>query len=559
MKLYIVVSNAAGTIIGQPIVTALSWENTPRLSRAGKFRFSMPATDPRAANLAPERRVTCYTRVGGVYTEVGAGVVKRIQLRVDNRKPFLDVSGDDLLIELTYYHVQGLTVYDDTSYTPVVLHYDAGVYTTLTNATDGNPATFDTIGLNDVDSFLYIGYASTFNIASFDLGTLVNANTGEPHWGFSDDQGGWEEPIVTDGTIASGKYMTQSGDVTFIRPSNWTQRTINGLTRYWLRLDPDSASSAIDINEVTITSRTPSTSDLTDILAFAPGWSLDTVDWYGSTTNGTMQTFGDETVLAALVKTAERTGEAFRLGEGRQVEWLRKDRPDSGLRAMRGGDPIAIQDNPLVCLIVNLAKEEDSSQLATRVYPFGAGNSTARVTIADRTTSVPAGYTVGVSSAGRYYIKSNAGETAYSVIEAVKQWKEIAPPDGSGVRDTAASNELFTAALEWLMRHEAPFESLTLTVTKVDQILKPGETIEVNYREVIITADGPYIVEDIRADYLILEPTTRIDPKGMRTVGLKVANLDRWPETDDDTLAKVVEQGNAYQASPQPISSAIVR
>ncbi|NCN96094.1 MAG: hypothetical protein GW928_01175, partial [Rhodoferax sp.] len=65
----------------------------------------------------------------------------------------------------------------------------------------------------------------------------------------------------------------------------------------------------------------------------------------------------DETVLEALIRTAETTGEHFILSPtGRQVLWLRADQRASGLRAVSGGDPMAITENTAALLITDVAE-----------------------------------------------------------------------------------------------------------------------------------------------------------------------------------------------------------
>jgi len=114
MKIWIDIEDSAGVKLGDgPIVTAQAWEDTARLSRAGIFRFTMPAGDPRAALCQAKRRARCYARIDGAVTEVGAGIIDKTRILVDNQgQARLEVSGDDLLRELTYTQVGQLAIDD---------------------------------------------------------------------------------------------------------------------------------------------------------------------------------------------------------------------------------------------------------------------------------------------------------------------------------------------------------------------------------------------------------------------------------------------------------------
>lgn len=74
------------------IATATRWESVARLSAAGRYSFSMPASDPAAAWLTPLARVFCYWDS----TLVGAGVVEYLTVSGS----MLDVEGGDLSVEL---------------------------------------------------------------------------------------------------------------------------------------------------------------------------------------------------------------------------------------------------------------------------------------------------------------------------------------------------------------------------------------------------------------------------------------------------------------------------
>jgi hypothetical protein len=540
MTLWLDVEDSSGTKLGDgAILSVVGWEQTHRLSRMGRFACRVASTplgvDRAKALLQPLRVVRCWSIVNGQRVEVGAGIIERVTVQAEG---MLWVEGDDLLRELTYRRVHGLALYEETTYTPTIMLESGGVFTVLTNATDGNGATYDEITLAATGDFLYIGLPLTFNKVAFTL-SVANSNSATAQWGFSDNRGGWREPFITDGTILAGAPLGQSGNVTFVRPGAWAVRTLNGLTLYWMRLDPSAALTAVRLNEVTATVRTVAMDDITQIMGFAPtGWGLDLTLGYDGTTNGTQQTFAEETVLAALVKTAERTGEAFRLGNGRNITWLRRDTPDSGVVATFE----ARADG--VATILALELVHDSETVVTRVYPYGAGNGAARVTLSEITLTPPTGYTLDTVN---NTIVSTTAEAIYGQIEGVLYLKEIRAGDGSAAPDQSASNELFIAALAWLQHRDAVQTWVRLTLGGVaGTLLQVGDTFRV-------------LGQGLDEPLIVLESTVRVGETGIYTVEVLAGTVARLPQSEAETMAARLARAEAYMTHAQGVAESSVR
>ena len=254
--------------------------------------------------------------------------------------------------------------------------------------------------------------------------------------------------------------------------------------------------------------------------------------------------FAGESVLRALCKTAEKTGEHFRFGAGKKVVWLRKTLPASGMRAIQGGDVVAIEGNAAVCLITNLEEVQDGYDVISRIYPFGSGNAEARLTLGPTSRTAPAGYTL---DAAANYIKNDAAEAAYGRIEAYLSFKDISLVSNSSPDQQTAANMLYDAAYEYLARHKEPAKFYRLDVAALAGDLLPGQTIRVEYSRWV---DGYHAIA-IDANLYILEATKRIDTSGVRTVGLQVSTVDRWPATDEGELAGQMDAGKIFEAHPQ--------
>jgi len=589
MQAWVVIFNSAGVALGSgEIYSAYDIETTRKLSKAGTFAFSCPVNDPILTEISPldSRAVLSEKRVALIYgviqledgtstiRELGGGIIDVISRTAPDK---VVVSGDDLFRELTYRSVLGLQNYEVNEYSATQVKEQDGTidpdnptYTDFPLAHDNNLGTFNSVLIdNDTDKYLLIAYSTPFNYLRLDVAGTVNTTATTINYGFSDEStDGWDEfEPTSDGTEAAGIPWAQDGIIEFgFRPASWSERTIDGDTGYWVRADPEAALTQTDMVEWYVGRRDPTTNDLTNIMAFAPsGWSLDIVDGYSSTTNGTFQRFSDQNVLEALIETADISGEHFRLGEGRSVVWMRKDTPDSGIRATQITDPTA---NPAeVVYIENLEEEIHSYELATRIYGRGGGMGNEVIDFSDRTTADPAGYTTGVetvvqsdsSSQDYWYIQSNAGNATYGRIEAFLYNKSVIAADGYGGRDASASDSLWTQCLNWLQRHDAPQYFYRLSIVGCQTELKVGTTIRVEYKRAV-EIDGVSVVTwEIDEDLIILETTNRVGSNGLYTNNLVVSTTTAWWQTDADAVADSTRQLRDFHNANQGISGLNIR
>jgi len=279
---------------------------------------------------------------------------------------------------------------------------------------------------------------------------------------------------------------------------------------------------------------------LAQIMSFAPpGWTISP-DGYGSTISDIYAAFAGELILNALVKLAEHTGEHFRF-DGRSLVWLRKNLQNSGVRAVQDGEPDATK-----VLIRSLERVKDSYELVTRIYPYGAGNADARLTLATCTQTPPAGYALETN---QNRLICNAAESAYGIIvERYLSWKDIGPVANTDLDLQAAANTLYQAAYEHLRRFSQPQQSYRLEIRSAGaQLLLPGQTIRVVYQDWV---DG-YKEIDLDTDLVILEVTTRLDAGGQAAIGLQVSTVDRWPTSGSEIQASQIAEGRVFEAHPQ--------
>jgi hypothetical protein len=283
----------------------------------------------------------------------------------------------------------------------------------------------------------------------------------------------------------------------------------------------------------------PDTSGPSDIIGLAPaGWSLDTEYGYAASAKAVLHQYAGETVLEALVRLTELTGEHFRAGVGRSVAWLQNDRPASGVRAYYNGSPNLIT-NPEGCLITSIERSSNSYEsYVGRLYAIGAGSGAGQVTL--NGASVPGGYTgytLGTDSKG-HYLEHSATWSTYG-IERTVSWKDIADPQ-----------TLLEAAYEYLKRAQAPIVTYQLSLAGLRQALTPGSTIEVTAHA---WTDQYHAINIERQNLVILEVTNRLDERGLRTVGLVCSTQDRRELTDLAAIARIAQTVQALAQHNQPV------
>lgn len=117
----------------------------------------------------------------------------------------------------------------------------ANTFTDLTLSYDGNTTTASGCTMTS-DDYLYIGAdpdTPWFSLIRFDMGAAnVNAATLSAQYSKVDGTGAesWAALTITDGTAAAGKCLAQDGDITFTKPSDWGEITVNDTRLRWIRL-----------------------------------------------------------------------------------------------------------------------------------------------------------------------------------------------------------------------------------------------------------------------------------------------------------------------------------
>ncbi len=549
-QIWIDIEDAAGNKQGDgPITTALGWSNEPELDLAGRFSFSMPAADPRAALVTEKRIARCWLADADGVREVGAGVIDLIDRDMwAQGGPVLRVSGPDLLHELAYRSVGRLMIREQRWISLKGIGAVRYVRTDVPGdwdrpqAYDDNESTYTDVIVCDAQEWLYIGCDGRFDAMRLVFHTRNYQACALQYQYYRSS--GWGDLDVTDGTEVAGVPFRQDGDITWTRPADWERCTPTGASGSWFWVRVRATAGDTDpfkLREVYVLADFPTTDGLAQIMAYAPpGWSLDTVNGYGTTAGEAYMAFNGETVLAALGALAKDRGEHFRLGTGRTVLWLRDDAPLAPVRGIRAGDPMAVEGHDELCLIQSAREHRDASGLMTRIIPYGAGMGGARATLAATSRMAPPGYTLSIADNS---IRSDVAEALYGRIERPMQFWNIQSQQGDSydVHPRMAANELFDAALAALKDYEAPIRSYELSVVKLATRLYPGQTFHAVYQD---WRDGVRIVDlDTYRDgtLYIMGVNESVDQDGIFVTGLRLASVRRRPDTDASAVVGAIQ------------------
>lgn len=565
------VQTTAGVQLGYgPITSASNWKMTNRLGRAGEFTFQMSLADPQYPYLANRVLVRAWQLIDGTMTQLGVGIVDSVVEDSNANPSTATVSGANLMRELTWRSVKGLLISEPGYVSPDDVHKitldssgsgaeaSPNNYIQMTATFDGNAATnYDLNHAADAFQYVYIGFSRAFKEVKFHFNQVnqtVVATTNVVQY-FNGTA--WVSLTYTDGTAVAGICWKQNGSWTFTVPTDWVplvQNCIatgatpdNNLNDYWLRVHMAGwAWDHVKIDEITVLTDVATLTGAQLIMALAPaGWTLT---GYTTTLTAAYLQLGDETILEALTNLATLVGEQFRLtgtGTAREIGWIRTDQTDSGVIAMRNGDPTSILADPTRCLISELHTTKDSYNLVSRVIPYGAGSGSARLTLASTTRTAPAGYTL---SAASNYLKFDATEVTYGQVEKVQVWSNIGPATSASADQVAAANSLYDAALYWLSINALVLNTYALVVYALTTALRPGDTLHIVWLEVV---DG-VAIRNVDANLIILEAATTVDEHGTYAVALTVSNQPFFPPTEDDVLAKLGGALKHISAFTQP-------
>jgi len=549
-----------GTVQGVGPLELLSFEHTRRLDRAGSVSFSISGVSGRTYLIQPRRYVRFYGMVGDpalpAVTEIGVGIVDNIKLDSDYT---MSVEGDDIMRELANRNVHDLELYEDTLRIPTIPRWSEVGPVDVSNLTDMDLSTTYDVSLDDT-SWWYLGDSASFDRVRW---WLQNHNRSDHAFNFTFQYlhptgPTWTSLSVTDETAYTDDEGNtyaygRAGDWYWNIPAGWGPAAHNGQTAWWIRWKP-SASMLVHVyaQEMRIIKRTGTTQALQTLLQYTgttgvtPAWSIDSTG-HSETSKDVLLTFAGESVLEALIRVAEITGDHFKLGTGRTIKWLYETDLTNAtpiLRCERATvNQKAWESNDEIAILLEAPRVVDTYDLVTRLYPYGGGSGDDRITLAHTTRAAPTNYILDKTN---NYIGRPAATNTYGLVEREEVWGDINPEVENDTGREAASNKLFDAAFEHLKRFSQPQVVYNLKLTKCERLLEPGDCLRVIWHE-WRPGSGEHVI-DIDALVYVLEATVRYDQSGAMTTEAMCSTIDRWPVSGEALVIQAFERLRHIQA-----------
>lgn len=248
----------------------------------------------------------------------------------------------------------------------------------------------------------------------------------------------------------------------------------------------------------------------------------------------------DESVLQAITRIAQSSAENFILSPaGKKVLWLGRDVRNSELRAV-AVEVAGYATAPNQLVLLSLSESEDASRLISRLYPYGGGMGAERVTLNEATQPPPTGYTL---SKEYNYLERDAAVTALGIIEAVQSWSDIVPQASTDLQRQNAANALLVQAWQYLETHSATDTDrkdgdvprfYSASVVKSERMILPGFTLRLQYDQWREDLQPIRIDRDV----WVTGVARQIGGDGVNVVGLELATVPRWVESDAQIIAR---------------------
>lgn len=582
-----------------PLTTALSWNDTNALNRVGTFRCVIPAGEAKLALIPMRGYLKCYMVRGATTELVSVGLVRRRRTQVRGGSSVVELSGPSYGDELNNRIVHDLELSELTLYRPAAAYWhipepefeeewnvdltceehDCNEYqASLANnvftdswyfnrqwygTTDPDERGFDT------GNYFYWGNEEKFFQVTIhftgDYTGSGSRNSRPASWElqyFNGDVFEWQTVEEwTDGTIGGNdNTFNHTGVIAWTEEEleDWTRTNHADKNFYWIRMHPTANLDDFHLSEVQILVHQQTGDDIQPILDYAPaGWDLTST---GGSTTGSYIQFSGETVLSALNKVAEQSGDHFRLSNrGRFVTWIRADDPPDSAGVLLTGS--VITPSSATAQIVSLEKMEASEDVVTRIYPYGSGVAHARLKLEEipidplfvlerMQGNVEAGsfdqYEVSYED---NYIENVSATARWGLIEREVQFNEVEAIQEDAKGENSAAIQLFNAAWYWLKSHsEAQEDTYRVSVVGLDVYPYPGQTYRIIYQE---ERDGTLTV-NVQGSFVATDVEQALTGGGPLMVNLTLTNnvLRRTMVTGQTRLGRI-EQAIRHQTKRQ--------
>lgn len=288
---------------------------------------------------------------------------------------------------------------------------------------------------------------------------------------------------------------------------------------------------------------------LADLMSPLSGWTIRALP---SANDATLEARIDGSpILKAISDIVKYKANHFRLGTGLTLEWGAMG--DLAEPRLEGGDYLTTSEmgqNPEVIPVETIVETTTSEEIFNRLYPLGAGQGLAQLTLESATqTGEFAIKSEVINGVTVYYIEDESSVAQYGPIERTKAYSQVAPVANNSAAIALAATALYEIAAFDLRRSSTPYKAYSASIPIVTNTLKPGQKVSTKFR-----SPGEYVNVD---DTLwVLSFTQTFSENGI-TGSAELANQDRVLDDVVEKIGSLVENASISSVKPSTFPSSI--
>lgn len=219
-----------------------------------------------------------------------------------------------------------------------------------------------------------------------------------------------------------------------------------------------------------------------------------------------------------------------------------------------------LQDSPNMVIIGSVDVEEDSSEIANKLYALGGGEGINVIHLGYGNRSSP--YVI-TSEAGptysEFFIRDAASVTAYGERQKYVAVQDLMPLANSSAGFTAAANALYDIVVDEMLRWKDPLKQYAVTVTDLKHLdaagayrFEVGDKLPVWARGTVRRSDGTAAWLDVNADLWLTAYKRTFTATGADNWELTLANVDRHGQDLSNKISEVISDVEALKVAHKP-------
>lgn len=289
-----------------------------------------------------------------------------------------------------------------------------------------------------------------------------------------------------------------------------------------------------------------------DLVGLVPGWSVTVED--AVTTSLQSGRFAGASVLKALIRMVEEKGVHLRqsVSESNTVE-IGVFGTQTGIVVTNTPNMTrALGRNDTLIVIDRLTEVATSKGIVNRVFPIGAGEGQAALTLKNSTRNTPYVIKSLVDDDGStvYYLEDEDSIALYGVIEKVVTFKSIAPIANSETAKELAADALYDATVAWLQRNAWVQVTYDVSGVKARTQVQPGDQIRLRYKGEVYRDNMAISMIDVNDWFWVLGVTESANDNGV-SIDLQISSIDQLPNDMTKTIVGKLEAVEVRNVSIQ--------